>query len=481
MPNISMKKDIRTRFAPSPTGHLHIGNARTAIMNWLYARHTGGSFILRIEDTDRERSTEASELSIFSDLKWLGLNWDEGPDIGGDYGPYRQSERMEIYHKYLKQLQESGRVYPCYCTPEELEARRKELLKQGKSIQYDGKCRNLTLAERKRFENEGRKPVFRFKVEEKEIVFQDLTKGEISFQGENIGDFIVVRSDGMPMYNFACTIDDHLMEISHVIRGDDHISNTPRQLLLYKAFGWVPPVFAHIPMILGKDRVRLSKRHGATSVSQYREMGYLPEALVNFLSLLSWSSESGEEILSVDRLIEEFSFDRISKTAPIFDIEKLDWMNGVYIRNLKLDRLSELIFPVLQKAGYPVSSIEGIKPIVSLLREHLERINQAEEKSRIFFQKKVTPEGEASVILKKNDAKKVLSAFLEEMESVEQWNADTFMMVMKKIQKKLGIKGKNLWIPVRAALTGQIHGPELPKIAEILGYEKCQRFVREAA
>jgi len=476
-----MGKNVRTRFAPSPTGHLHIGNARTAIMNWLYARHTGGRFVLRIEDTDRERSTEASELSIFKDLKWLGLNWDEGTDVGGDYGPYRQSERIGIYQKYLKELQGIGKVYPCYCTPEELEARRKELLKQGKSIQYDGKCRNLTLAQRKQFEDQGRKPVFRFKVEEKEIPFRDLAKGEISFQGENIGDFIVVRSDGMVMYNFACTIDDHLMKISHVIRGDDHISNTPRQLLLYKAFGWNPPTFAHIPMILGKDRIRLSKRHGATSVSQYREMGYLPEALVNFLSLLSWSSKSGEEILSTSHLIEEFSFERISKTAPIFDVEKLDWMNGVYIRNLKLEKLAELIFPVLQKAGYPVSLIEEIKPIASLLREHLERINQAGEKSKIFFQKEVVPVDEAAVILKKPEAKKVLSTFLEEMVPVEDWSADTFMMIMKRVQKKLGIKGKDLWMPVRVALTGQIHGPELPKIAEILGYEKCQLFVKKAA
>jgi len=476
-----MERNIRTRFAPSPTGHLHIGNARTAIMNWLYARHTGGRFVLRIEDTDRERSTEASELSIFKDLKWLGLNWDEGPDVGGSYGPYRQSERMGIYQKYLKELQKIDKVYPCYCTPEELEARRKELLKQGKSIQYDGKCRNLTLAQRKQFEDEGRKPVFRFKVEEEEISFLDLAKGEISFHGENIGDFVVVRSDGMPMYNFACTIDDHLMGISHVIRGDDHISNTPRQLLLYKAFGWEPPTFVHIPMILGKDRIRLSKRHGATSVSQYREMGYLPEALLNFLSLLSWSSESGDEILSVSRLIREFSFDRISKTAPIFDIEKLDWMNGVYIRNLKLEKLAELIFPVLQKAGYPVSSIEEIKPIASLLREHLERINQAGEKSKIFFQKEVVPQNEAEVILRKPEAKKVFSEFLKEMASVEQWNADVFMMIMKNVQKRLGIKGKDLWMPVRAALTGEIHGPELPKIAEILGYEKCRRFVKKAA
>ena len=476
-----MERNIRTRFAPSPTGYLHIGNARTAIMNWLYARHTGGRFVLRIEDTDRERSTEASELSIFKDLKWLGLNWDEGPDVGGNYGPYRQSERIGIYQKYLKQLQKIDKVYPCYCTPEELEARRKELLKQGKSIQYDGKCRNLTLAQRKQFEDEGRKPVFRFKVEEEEISFLDLAKGEISFQGENIGDFVVVRSDGMPMYNFACTVDDHLMKISHVIRGDDHISNTPRQLLLYLAFGWQPPTFAHIPMILGKDRIRLSKRHGATSVSQYREMGYLPEALLNFLSLLSWSSESGDEILSVSRLIKEFSFDRISKTAPIFDIEKLDWMNGVYIRNLKLEKLAELIFPVLQKAGYPVSSIEEIKPIASLLREHLERISQAGEKSKIFFQKEVVPQNEAAVILRKPEAKKVFSEFLKEMASVEQWNADVFMMVMKKVQTKLGIKGKDLWMPVRAALTGEIHGPELPKIAEILGYEKCQQFLKKAA
>jgi len=438
---------------------------------------------LRIEDTDRERSTETSENAIFEDLQWLGLRWDEGPDVGGDYDPYRQSERLEIYREYVHRLQESGKVYACYCTPEELEARRKEMLDRGESARYDGRCRELTNRQQKQLEDGGRKPSFRLRVEDTEVDFDDLVKGHVSFLSENIGDFILIRPDGMPMYNFACVVDDHLMDISHVIRGDDHVSNTPRQILLYRAFDWEPPVFIHIPMVLGKDRMRLTKRHGATSVSEYRELGYLPETLLNFLSLLSWSSESGEEILSVDRLAEEFDFDRVSKSAAIFDVEKLDWMNGVYIRNLDVDRLTELSFPFLQKAGFSVSSLLEVRPVAALLQDKIERISQIPEKAKIFYQDEVRAEdAKAEEILKNPESRQVYRFFLEEMASLNRvdWNAENFKSVMKRVQESTGIKGKNLWMPVRVALTGQIHGPDLPLVAEILGFEKCRRFVEEA-
>lgn len=438
---------------------------------------------MRIEDTDRERSTETSENAILEDLQWLGLSWDEGPDVGGDYDPYRQSGRMEIYREYIHRLRESGKVYACYCTPEELEARRKEMLGRGESLRYDGRCRELTSRQQKRFEDGRRKPSFRLRVEDTEVDFDDLVKGHVSFLGENIGDFILVRPDGMPMYNFACVVDDHLMAISHVIRGDDHVSNTPRQILLYRAFGWEPPVFAHIPMILGMDRMRLTKRHGATSISEYREQGYLPETLINFLSLLSWSSESGEEILSVDRLVEEFDFDRVSKSAAIFDVEKFDWMNGVYIRNLDLERLTELSFPFLQKAGFSVSSLSEVRPVAALLQDKIERISQIPEKAKIFYQDEVIAEdAEALKILKKSEYRQVYKVFLEELASVNRvdWNAENFKSVMKRVQESTGIKGRNLWMPMRVALTGQVHGPDLPLIADILGFEKCRRFVEKA-
>jgi nondiscriminating glutamyl-tRNA synthetase len=458
------KTTVRTRFAPSPTGHLHIGNARTAIMNWLFARHAGGRYIVRIEDTDRERSNQEAETAILKDLTWLGLNWDEGPAEGGEYGPYRQSERWEVYRDHVRKLQKDGRVYSCYCTPDELEIRRRSRLALGQSAVYDGLCRNLTSDQMQKKEAEGHIPSLRFRVDETEIQFEDLVKGRINVQSQNIGDFILLRPDGMPMYNFACVVDDHLMEISHVIRGDDHVSNTPRQILLYRAFGWQPPVFVHIPMILGEDRVRLSKRHGATSVEEYREQGYLPEALINFLSLLSWSSESGDEILSVNRLIEEFDFDRISKSAAVFNVEKLKWMNGVYIRNLDLDRLTELALPILQEGGLPVSNADEARPIANLLQEKLEQLTEFREKARIFFQQKVTPENKEA----------------EETDSWTEINKDSFHILMRTIQKKTGVKGKNLWMPIRVALTGQKQGPDLSGMVEFFGLMKCRRFIEEA-
>jgi nondiscriminating glutamyl-tRNA synthetase len=473
------KSQVRTRFAPSPTGLLHIGNARTAIMNWLFAKHNSGIFVLRIEDTDVERSTESSEKSILDDLEWLGLSWDEGPERKDAFGPYRQSERREFYRQVLQQLLNEGRVYPCYCTPEELEARKKEKLEKGESAVYDGHCFHLTKDQKQKFESEGRAPAFRFHVEEKEIRFADLVREEVVFQGEHIGDFIIVRPDGMPMYNFACVVDDHHMAISHVVRGDDHISNTPRQLFLYHALDWVPPCFAHIPMILGKDRTRLSKRHGATSVVQYREAGYLPEALVNYLSLLSWSSESGEEILSLERLVREFDFGRVSKSAAVFDTEKLDWMNGIYIRQAEAEKLSQMAFPYFRKAGFPVTSADEIVPVISALQDKVERINQFAENGRIFYQDKAVPENqEAREVLQNQETVRILTLFLEETDSLNDWNGELFLKVMKTIQASTGIKGKSLWMPIRVALTGQVHGPELPRIAGVFGLAKCRRFVR---
>jgi nondiscriminating glutamyl-tRNA synthetase len=348
-----LMKEIRVRFAPSPTGPLHIGGARSALFNFLLAKKLGGKFILRIEDTDRERSSRESEVNIYESLKWLGMNWDEGPDVGGAYGPYRQMERLDIYQEYTQKLLAEGKAYYCYCSEEELEKERQEALAQGGSPQYSGKCRLLSAEGREKYEAEGRKPVVRFRVpEDKEIVINDLVRGEVAFQSEEVGDFIIVKSDGIPTYNYAVVIDDALMKISHVIRAEEHLSNTPRQILLYEALGFEIPQFAHISLILGKDRSKMSKRHGATSVVQYKEEGYLPEAVVNFLALLGWAPEGEAEIFSLEELIKEFSLERVAKNPAVFDMEKLRWINGIYLRECSLDKLTELALPYLIKAGY---------------------------------------------------------------------------------------------------------------------------------
>ncbi|NQT24206.1 glutamate--tRNA ligase [candidate division KSB1 bacterium] len=476
-----MSQTVRTRFAPSPTGHLHIGNARTAILNWIIARHAGGQFILRVEDTDQERSTQESEASILKDLQWLGLDWDEGPDTGGNAGPYRQSERMDLYKSHLDQLIESEKVYPCYCTAEELEERRSEQLAKGEATQYNGHCRNLSYVDKQKYEAEGREPAFRFKADTESVTFEDLIRGAVTVPGDQLGDFIIARAGGMPMYNFACVIDDHLMEITQVVRGDDHVSNTPRQILIYQAFGWTPPQFAHIPMILGPDRQRLSKRHGATSVDQYREQGYLSDALVNFLSLLSWSSESGDEILTRERLISEFNFSRLSKSAAVFDTEKLDWMNGMYIRNLDVAELSRLLFPILKDRGYSIDSAKELEPITGLIQEKIERLSDANEKVAVFFKEDVNlNDPEARDVLSLSTSKQVFQSFLDVTDELSELNRETFMPLMKAVQQSSGIKGKELWMPVRVALTGQLHGPDLAGTVEWFGLEKCRKRVTQA-
>ncbi len=473
---------VRTRFAPSPTGHLHIGNARTAIMNWIFTKHSGGKFILRIEDTDVERSTQASEESIIEDLKWLGLDWDEGPVVKGDYGPYHQSKRLELYRKFAQELLDKAKAYECFCTAEELKTRREQRVKAGKSAVYDRRCRNLTPDQKEKLKNQGRKPSLRFYVDQDIIAFKDIIKGIIDFREEEFGDFILLRSDGMPMYNFSCVVDDHLMKITHIIRGDDHVSNTPRQILIYQALGWKPPEFAHIPMIMGKDRTRLSKRHGATSVSQFKEQGYVPESLINFLSRLSWSSESGDEILSKERLIKEFDFKRISQSPAVFDKEKLDWMNGVYIRKMSTDEFYQAVSPFFQKSEYADRSPEVLKRVASVLQEKVEKLSQVVEKAKIFFQNEIVPENEKTKkVLETTEAQKVISELLTGFQKTDHFNGQVFLELMKKVQKNTGVKGKDLWMPVRVALTGQLHGPNLTDVVEIMGIQKCIHFLEKSS
>ncbi len=473
-----MSNFARVRFAPSPTGHLHIGNARAAVLNWLFARHVHGKFILRIEDTDPERSKSEYVERIYEDLKWLGLHWDEGPDVGGEYGPYRQSLRLEIYQRYANQLLQDGNAYHCYCNAEELEQMRKTAVEQGRPVTYDRKCLNLSEQEKKSQIDAGRKPAIRFKVSTGQVKFDDSIKETISFDVENIGDFVIMRAEGIPTYNFACVVDDSLMKITHVIRGDDHVSNTPRQILLAEALGMELPQFAHIPMILGQDRTRLSKRHGATSVDEYRTNGYIPEALINFLSLLSWSSESGDEILSKERLIKEFDFNRISRSAAVFNIEKLDWMNGYYIRNMDIEDVTKLAIPFFEQAGYDTQNEEKTKKIVAALQDKIDCLSQITDHAKIFFQDHITiNDQDARAIIRKDTSQKVFWSFLRELRTIDRIDVDIFRDIMKIVQKETGIMGRDLWMPIRVALTGKVHGPELPVVIELFGKNKCQRFI----
>ena len=470
---------VRVRFAPSPTGHLHIGNARTAILNWIFARKFQGRLILRIEDTDTERSTAASEQSILEDLKWLGLNWDEGPEVGGDFGPYHQSLRLHLYQSRLNLLKEKGQVYPCYCSEEELDAKRQAALQRGENPRYDQKCLSLSSAEIKSLEAGGRKPVWRFRARKGEVKWDDLLKDEISFDSEYFGDFVIMRPDGVPVYNFAAVVDDGLMKITQVIRGDDHVSNTPKQILMHEAFGWPVPKFCHIPMILGPDRTRLSKRHGATSVDELRTKGYLPETLMNFLSLLSWSSESGEEVLSPERLIDEFEISRMSKSPAVFDIVKLNWMNGVYIRKMDLSPLVETVRPFLKNHSIESSDELKFGKAIELVRESVETLSQFPEALEPFYRQEMQlPDNETKEITLRESSQKIYWAFLRSLQNFDNMDGETFRTIMKQVQKETGIMGKDLWVPIRVALTGKIHGPDISAIVGILGKEKCEKFIR---
>lgn len=466
----------RVRFAPSPTGHLHIGGARTALFNYLYAKRTGGKFLLRIEDTDLNRSTEESEKVIIEGLKWLGINWDEGIEVGGEHGPYRSTERVDIYNPYVEKLLEEGKAYLCYCSEEELEREREEALKKGEMPRYSGKCRHLTKEDRERLEKEGRKPVVRFRVPDNEpIIIEDLVRGRVEFNSNDIGDFIIVKSDGIPVYNFAVTIDDYLMEITTVIRGEEHLSNTPRQILIYKALGFDVPKFAHVSLILGKDRTKMSKRHGSTWVEQYRDAGYLPEAINNFLALLGWSPEGEEEIFSMSELENIFDINRVSKNPAVFDIDKLNYINGIYIRKSELDKIVDLAIPHLIKAGFidedfAKENREWISKVVDAVRGGLSYVGEIVNHVGIFFGEEVKLEDdEAKEVLKQEHIPALLDEFkniLLETETVTKENAKE---IMNEIKNRTGAKGKALFMPVRVSVTGQVHGPELVNILEILG------------
>lgn len=475
---------IRVRFAPSPTGPLHIGGARSALFNFLFARKYGGQVILRIEDTDRERSSRESEEDIISSLRWLGLNWDEGPDVEGPFGPYRQMERLPVYEKYVKELFDKGYAYYCYCTEEELEAERQKLLAEGETVRYTGKCRDLTPEDRKALEAEGRKAVVRFHVPDDERIYvNDLVRGKVSFESSGMGDFVIVKSDGIPTYNFAVVVDDHEMHITHVIRAEEHLSNTPRQVLLYQALGITPPEFAHVSLILGKDHSKMSKRHGATSINQYMELGYLPEALVNFLALLGWAPEGEEEVLGLEELIREFDLDRVSKSPAVFDLEKLQWLNGLYIRSSDIGRITKMALPYFQAAGYAGENpdkeeYKRLETITSSITKYLNCLSEIPQYAQVFFKEDIEFESEEAVrLLREEQVPQVMKALKEKLAALDEVTPENTKKLLKEITKELGLKGKKVYMPIRIALTGKMHGPEIHDIISVMGVEEVDRRV----
>jgi nondiscriminating glutamyl-tRNA synthetase len=467
---------VRVRFAPSPTGYVHVGNARTALFNWLFARHQGGAFVLRVEDTDAERSKPEYERQLMEDLRWFGLDWDEGPDKGGPFGPYRQSERSAIYAQYTEKLIAHGDAYYCFCSAEQLEAERQEELKAGRQPRYSGRCAKVAPDEALRRRAAGEPAAVRLKIVESSFFWNDRVHGPTNFSSDVIGDPVIVRSEGLPAYNFAVVIDDHLMEISHVIRGDDHISNTPRQLALYRALGWEPPEFAHLSTILGPDRTRLSKRHGATSMESFRAMGILPEALRNYLALLGWSPADGKtEILSPEELVKQFSLDHITKGPAAFDTDKLNWLNRNYLKESPPRRLAELAAPYMQAAGQigPAPTPEVIAWIERVLDAVLKNISLLSEISgaaRIVFEFDMpralaTPEFQE--LLANPAALDVLRAFIPKVLAESTLAYERFREITKTVQKETGKKGKDLYHPIRLAVTGAGSGPELEKLIPI--------------
>ena len=474
-----METDLKVRFAPSPTGPFHIGGARSALFNWLLARHTGGKFLVRIEDTDLARSSRESEENIKESLRWLGLDWDEGIDVGGENGPYRQTERLPLYKKEVERLIAEGKAYYCYCTQEELEEERKSQLAEGKTPVYGGRCQHLSEEERQKYEAEGRKPVVRLRVPTDEVyAFDDMVRGHVEFQSSGVGDFIIMKSDGIPVYNFAVVIDDALMKCTHVIRAEEHLSNTPRQIAIYRALGYPIPKFGHISLILGADHKKMSKRHGATSVTAYKEMGYLPDAMVNYLALLGWAPKGEEEIFSRGELIREFSMDRVSSNDAVFDIQKLNHINFQYMKKLSAEELTDFLLPFLEKAGYVTGPLSVEKrawllKVTEFLRDRISYGAEAPEQMKMFFTD-VPPftDEEVVSIMKKETSATILARYIEAIESAADFTEEALTESFKALMKETGIKGRDAFEPVRVALTGVTKGPGMYTMMILFGKEE---------
>jgi nondiscriminating glutamyl-tRNA synthetase len=475
-----MSKDskVRVRFAPSPTGQLHVGNARTALYNWLFARKSKGKMILRIEDTDVERSEARYEDQLLDDLKWFGLDWEEGPDLGGPFSPYRQSDRLDIYREHAERLVQAGKAYLCFCSQEELEREREAAMAAHRSPVYSGKCRGLDPAEAQRRRAAGDSAAIRLAIPERPIKFHDIVRGMVEFSNEAVSDPIILRSSGIPVYNYVVVVDDALMEITHVIRGDDHLSNTPKQVALYEALGWPVPEFAHLSTIVGTDGARLSKRHGATSIANFREMGVLPEALVNYLALLGWAPTGGtREVFTPEELCKEFTLERVTPSAAMFDMEKLYWLNRHYIKKSESSRIERLAEPYFVNAGLlPDNPDEPTRvwfgKVVALLAPSVNKLDELVERARLIFSVDAAAalaSPDNAEVLNGSKANDVLATFAELAESDKSpMTPDRFKAIMNEVKAKTETKGKDLFHPVRIVFTGSHSGPEFDKLIPIL-------------
>jgi nondiscriminating glutamyl-tRNA synthetase len=472
----------RVRFAPSPTGYLHLGNMRTALFNYLFAQHEGGQFILRIEDTDKERSRKEFVDHIYEDLSWLGIQWDEGPDKDGPYGPYLQSERFDLYKRYAEKFIAEGNAYYCYCTEAELEEKKQEQLKAGKTPQYDNRCRNLSPQDRQRFEAEGRKPNIRFKVKDTKVVVKDIIRGDVTFDVSLIGDFVIMRPDGSPTFHLAVCIDDGLMKITHVVRGEDHLSNTPRHVLIFKACGFEVPQFAHMPLTMGPGGEPLSKRLGAMSIAEYRKKGYPSEALVNYMALLGWSNGDDREIFTLEELKKLFLLKRVSHSAAIFDKDKLDWVCGEHVRTMSDNEFVQrsiqylLEEEIINRPVY-LTRPEWYQKVVLIFKENVACFSDLADRLAIF-----NDEIEYTMVegLQTNSARLLLRELEKIILSLEKLDEEDFDGVFKELKKLTKCKGKELFMPVRIALTGREHGPELKKIVALLGKSACLKRIEKA-
>ena len=472
--------EVRVRFPPSPTGFLHVGGLRTALFNYLFAAQNKGKLILRIEDTDQTRKVEGAEENLIRSLHWAGLKFDEGPHVGGDYGPYVQSERLDIYQKYARQLTEQGDAYHCFCTEDDLEKMREEQLARKEDTRYDGRCRHLDQQVVQEKLNEGTPSVVRMKIDHtrSEYIINDLIRGEVTFKPSQIDDQILIKSDGFPTYHLANVVDDHLMKVSHVIRGEEWLSSTPKHVQLYEYLGWDLPQFAHLPLLLNTDRSKLSKRQGDVATEDYREKGFLAECMVNFVALLGWHMQDDREIFSMQDLIEYFTLDRVQKSGSVFDVEKLKWMNQQYIKQLSLDDLFELLQPYMP--DYAKNEDEAsLKKMVETIRDSLVTLPDIAQRLDLFFLPDMELNDENLIAqVKDESAQKVYQSFLSIAEQESELTSGNFGQIMKSVQKETGIKGKNLWGPMRLAITLVEHGPDLGSVVDIFGRDKCLSMVR---
>ena len=472
---------VRVRFAPSPTGYVHVGSLRTALYNYLFAKHHNGDFVLRVEDTDQSRFIEGAVDNLLNSLQWAGIEFDEGPQKGGKYGPYFQSQRRKIYNGYIEQLLNDSDAYYCFCSSERLEKMREKQIAEKKTPKYDGHCRKSDMYKSKqRAENEPH--VIRMKIpEEGATEVNDIIRGKVIYQNEMIDDQVLRKSDGFPTYHLANVVDDYLMKITHVIRGEEWLISTPKHVLLYQYLGWKIPQFAHLPLLLNPDRSKLSKRQGDVAVEDYRAKGYLPQALINFVALLGWNRGDDQEIFSLDDLINDFSLERVNKAGAVFNKEKLDWINGMYIRNMDQELYLKQAVHLMKEAGFDTGDNEQNKSIAAAVKNSLITMNDIKDQVTLFFADNINfNDEEALKWIKKEQSNIIFDQMQTEIEKQPAITLEVFKLVMKEVQQNTGIKGKELWMPVRVAITGMTKGPELPLVIEILGKERILKFLEQA-